>query len=154
LIAKKINFLTELSKIIIIQTASKGIGWSEIPNPFLEMITINSIGLKDDVSGLNQIVNIARKVVFEDGYLFQREENLELKLGHLSPGVYLLLISNLFIARNNILIVEGPIIKFYISITCFFEYYLEFTNGNSVRKIGSNGSRSFFKINNNQTTTF
>ena len=85
---------TELSEIITIQTADLDKDWSVFPNPFVEVVTISSIGLNEDVAGLVQIVDITGKVVFEESLIFQRAEDLKLNLGHLTPGVYSLLISD------------------------------------------------------------
>ena len=85
---------TEFSEIITIQTPGSDKGWSVFPNPFFDVVTISSKGVNENVGGIIQIVDVTGKIVFEETYLLEREENLELSLGHLAPGVYSLLISD------------------------------------------------------------
>ena len=55
---------------------------------------INSKNLINDIDGFIQIIDINGKIVYTKASLFQKEEAIELNIGHLSPGVYSVLISD------------------------------------------------------------
>jgi len=89
-----IDGLSAFSEMITIQTTESDKNWNVFPNPVLDMITISSEQLIQDTEGLIQIFDPNGKIVFKEIYLFQSDEELELSIGHLPPGIYSFLIRN------------------------------------------------------------
>lgn len=85
---------SEYSKIITLQTGQSDKYWTIFPNPVRDIITITSAQLTQEIEGLIQILDVNGSIVFEEVCLFQKEQEVKVSIGHLSSGVYSLLLSD------------------------------------------------------------